>query len=167
MANVVSLIAAFGVGSILATIIQLYFENRRFKSERISEVNKEIYFKKIEAWERICAQMTVINTEIRQYVAALSGGQVFLSKLNISMDERIKELSVLEAWFSKDVLSAWNEIIEPYDIIFKTYMLAREGKMTTEQGDKCVEAVKLFQGALKKVKQKISTELELERCKIV
>jgi len=167
MANVVSLIAAFGVGSILATIIQLYFENRRFKSERISEVNKEIYFKKIEAWERICAQMTMINTEMTQYTTALSGGQTFLSKLNISMDERIKELSVLEAWFSKDVLTAWNEIIEPYNIIFSTYMLAREGKMTTIQGDKCVEAIVPFQNALKNVKEKITEELELERGRIV
>lgn len=101
--DIIALIAALGVGSILATCIQLFFENRRFKIERLSVLNKEIYFKKVEAWERICVQMTVIATEITQYVKALSGGQTFLAKLNISMDERIKELSVLEAWFSEDV----------------------------------------------------------------
>ena len=164
---IISLIAALGVGSLVATVIQLYFENRRFKIERKSALNKEIYFKKVEAWEKICAQMTVINTEIVQYISALSGGQVFLAKLNISMDERIKDLSVLEAWFSKDIRDTWNKINDPYNVIHQTYILAREGKMTKEQGDECVKAIAPFNEALALVKEKIRAELDEEKNKIL
>lgn len=163
----INFIAAFSLGTIIATIIQLYFENRRFKIERISAVNKEIYFNKVAAWEKICSQMTMINTEVNQYITALSGGQVFLAKLNISMDERIKELSVLEAWFSKDIRDTWNKIINPYDIIYQTYLLARAGQMTKEQGDKCAAAIEPFQKTLELVKQKIIAELNQEREKII
>ncbi|GEM_PF-3662037 len=162
-----SLIAALGVGSLLATGIQLYFENRRLKIECKSSLNKEIYFKKVEAWEKICAQMTMVNTEVVQYVRALSGGQTFLAKLNISINDRIKELSVLEAWFSKDVRDAWNKVSDPYNVIYQTYLLAREGKMSKEQGDKCIQAIEPFNKALSSVKEKIQQELDLEKSKII
>ena len=162
-----TLVGALGIGTLIATGLQIYFEGRRSSSERKSALSKEIYFKKIEAWEKIGRQITALDTEMRQYITALSGGQVFLAQLNISMDDRIRELALLEIWFSQDVRDAWNKVNEPYDVIRRTYLLAREGKMTQEQGDKCVKAIVPFSDALAAVKKKIRTELEEERARIV
>lgn len=165
--SILGLISAFGLGTIFSTIIQLYFENRRVKIERKSELNKEIYFKKVEAWEKISHQMMILETEVTQYIKVLSGGQFFLAKLDVLIGDRIKDLSGIGVWFSKDVKDAWNKIDGPYNTIHKTYLLAREGKMTTEQANECVEAIGPFNKVMTQVREKITKELELEKEKII
>jgi hypothetical protein len=164
----ISLFGGLGLGTLLATIVQLWFENRRFKIERKSLLSKEIYFKKIEAWERICIQMAIIHNEVAQYSAALLKGPVVLASLNISIEERIEKLSALEVWFSEDVRDVWNKIRDAYDIIYRTYLLAKEGKVISQdQGNSYVKAAKDFTDTLNLVKKKIREEIDVERKEIV
>ncbi len=165
---IVGLVATSGlVGGVVATLVQLYFENRRLKIERESALNKEIYFKKVEAWGKISVQMLSISAEISQYITALSGEPAFFAKLNISIDERIQELAVLEVWFFGDVKDAWNKINEPYNIIRQTYLLFQQGKMSPEQSRLCVEAISRFSDASLLFKKEIRLELEKDRAKII
>jgi hypothetical protein len=153
------------LGSLITIIIKHFLDKSNLKTEREYLLQKEIYFKKVAAWERISVQLTTIHTEIVQYNAALSG-PVHLVKLNVDFDERVKDLSIIEVWFSQEVKEAWNKINGPYEIIHRTFLLAQQGTDPNPKAAEYLQAITDFNAAVKSLKEKARKELAEEKDKI-
>ncbi len=162
------MIVTIVTSTVVSTIIQIIYENKRNKNQRKSDLDKEIYFRKIEAWEKISKKINEIDNEISIFNTVLLGKSLFSNHDMLKIEDMIFDFSIIEVWFSKGVKNTWSEVIEPYFILRNIYNITEQNKILSEDNKKGFsEAIKSYQEAISKVKEKIKSELEKDKEKII
>lgn len=148
------------LGSFLTTVIQHLFERQRLKSERMSDLNKEIYFKLQNQAEKIFSEINLMYAQTQEISHWLSS-HVFTTQLtNMSKLERLQTMSEVTVYFSEDTLREYDKCADAFRDIADLYAdVGKKGELTKTQTDVLPELLNKFEKGYEECKKKVRQEL--------
>src|SRR3989344_6110228 len=98
------------VGSLITVVITHFFERGKLKTERQSNLQKEIYFKLQEQAAKLFEEFNLSGRQVEEMAFWLKKGTYTSDITKITAVERIAKLSSAQVYFSKEILNKCNRI---------------------------------------------------------
>ena len=173
--NWLSLIGSIGligagslIGSLITVIVTHFLERGKLKTERQSNLQREIYFKLQERAEKFFEEINLTGRQVEEIKFWLQKGTVMPSITNTPISERISKMSSLQAYFPRDILEKYNETALIFREIAKIYFEAgKTGNLLQENCDKLNELLKKFSKQSNELVHNVLTELNRNKGLII
>lgn len=153
------------VGALITVFITHFFEKSKLKTERQSNLQREIYFKLQQQAEKIFEQINLINRQVEDMMFWLQKGVFELKITNTSTLDKIEKMSSFQPYFSKEILKKYNETVLIFREILKIYF--ETGKTGDLDGNKVNELIKTFKIQSNELVRDVLAEIERNKNLIV
>lgn len=156
------------IGSLITVIVTHFLEKGKLKTERQSNLQREIYFKLQEQAGKIFEEINLTGRQVEEIKFWLHKGTFMPSITNTPAAERISKMSSFQAYFPKDILAKYNETALIFKEIVEIYFeTGKTGNLSLESSDKLNERLKNFDAQSNALVREILKELERNRNLVV
>ncbi|MBU0597146.1 hypothetical protein KJ641_01110 [Patescibacteria group bacterium] len=171
----ISLIGSFGligagsiVGSLVTIIVSHFLEKNKLKTERQSNLQKEIYFKLQEEAAKMFEEINLSTRQVGEMKFWLQK-RTFESKItNTPVTERISKLSSFQAYFPKEIIKKSNEVSVIFHKIVNLYFeIGKTGTLAEEKANELNDYLNQFSEEANALVRNILAELERNKKLIV
>ena len=156
------LFGGLGVGTLIGIIVQHFLDTDRLKTERQSNLQKEIYFNLQKHAESIFIELGLLNRQVFEMKYWLTKNIFELNLTKNSIEEVISKLCSAQVYFSKNILDNYDEVIKLFKKIVDVYYdeIGRTGELNQNSIDKFTMLVKDFYIKSEECKSSVLNELE-------
>ncbi|MEK7208078.1 MAG: hypothetical protein AAB699_00840 [Patescibacteria group bacterium] len=131
--SLIGSIGLIGAGSLLGSLITVvvthFLEKGKLKTERQSNLQREIYFKLQEQAGKIFEELEIMRQQVKEMKFWLERGQCEEIKPSTPLIERVLKLWLIQVYFSKDSLRAYNKVANAFNEIISLYYDCRAGRV--------------------------------------
>lgn len=160
-----------GIGSVLGSLITVivthFLEKGKLKTERQSNLQREVYFKLQEQTEKLFEAINLMGRQIEEIKFWLQKGN-FVPITNTPITERISKISSLQAYFPKEILEKYNETALVFHEIARIYFeTGKIGYLSQQGSDSINKSLKEFSEKSNELVRDVLGELEKSKTLII
>ncbi len=156
------------VGSLITILIQHFLDKGRLKTERQSNLQKEIYFNLQKQAEKFLFHANLINAQAEEIKFWLQS-QIFNKDLpNISKEEKLKDMAVILVYFPKDISIKYDNVAKVFRKVLDIYFdVGKTGEITNAQSTDLQTIYPDLMSNLNDLKKLILSDLDQKRKEIL
>lgn len=157
------------VGSLITVVITHFLERGKLKTERQSNLQKEIYFKLQEQAAKLFEEFNLSGRQVEEMAFWLNRGTYTSDITKTTAIERIAKLSSAQVYFPKEILDKCNSIAMTFRQLADIYVgAARARALSPEAANKWSnELLPAFHKQVNECFSAILNELEKNRKRIL
>lgn len=156
------------IGSLITVIVTHFLEKGKLKTERQSNLQREIYFKLQEQAGKVFEEINLTGRQVEEIKFWLQKGTFMQTITNTPITERISKMSSFQAYFPKEILGKYNETSLIFKEIAKIYFeTGKTGNLSQLDSDKLNGLLKKFSEQSNELVRDVLTELERNKNLII
>jgi hypothetical protein len=155
-------------GSLVTVIVTHFLEKGKLKTERESNLQREIYFKQQEQSGKLFEEINLMGRQVQEIKFWMQKNTVTPMITNIPVVERIAKISSLQAYFPKEIIEKHNEVALIFGELLKIYYeIGKKCVRTQKDCDDIMELLKKHNEQSNELVRDILKELERNKNLIV
>lgn len=157
------------IGSLITVIVTHFLEKGKLKTERQSNLQKEIYFKLQEQAGKTFEEINLTGRQVEEMKFWLLKRGTFTPSLtNTPIIERISKMSSFQVYFPKEILEKYNETAIIFKEIAEIYFeTGKTDNLSQENRNKLNRLLKKFKERTNELVRDVLTELERNKNLII
>lgn len=156
------------LGSLITVIVTHFLEKGKLKTERQSNLQREIYFKLQEQAGKIFEEINLTGRQVEEIKFWLQKRTFVPNITNTPIVERISKMSSFQAYFPKDILEKYNETAFIFKEIAGIYFeTGKTDNLSQENSSKLNGLLKKFSERTNELVRDVLTELERNKNLII
>lgn len=149
------------IGSLVTVIFKHFLEKGKLKTDRQSNLQREIYFKLQEQSGKIFEEINLTGRQVEDIKFWLQKDNFVPTITNAPILERISKMSSFQAYFPKEILEKYNETAILFKEIAQIYFeTGKTNNLSQESADKLNQSLKKFSEQSNALVRDVLSELD-------